>query len=130
MRFYNKGHYAKARERLSPDLVRRVQANDRDAIMELLDIFEAKIRKYASIRLYDRMGNPVIVQDQDYTSHLEEKLVRAFKTLGLSVPTVGKRDRCNHNKGKAKSHKCKKPCRNDKCQFARRKPSRPLHWQR
>ena len=98
MSYCSTGRYAGRRERLTPELVRKVQANDKEAILELLDIFEDKIRRLSVIELYDRWGNPVLVRSKEYTSELEDALVRAFK--GLGMPKMHAKQRGGKNKWK------------------------------
>ena len=91
MCFYRLGQFTGCRERLTHDLVRRVQADEPEAILELLDIFGKKIRQFATVELYDRNGNPVRALSNEYASKLEDRLVRAFKELGLPGIDKGRR---------------------------------------
>ena len=101
MGYCSAGRYAGRKEWLTPELVRKVQANDKEAILELLDIFEDKIRRLSVVELYDRWGNPVFVRSKEYTSELEDALVRAFKRLGVpKVHTKRKGGKGKWKKGK------------------------------
>lgn len=108
MCFYKMGQFIGCRNRLTHDLVRRVQKDEPEAILELLDIFDEKIRQYAAVELYDRNGNPVRVFSRDYAAQLEDRLVQAFREIGL--PGIGKNHR-RENKKQKKNRKAK-PARN------------------
>lgn len=121
MCFYRMGKFTGCRERLTHDLVRRVQADEPEAILELLDIFDEKIRQYAMVELYDRNGNPVRALSNEYASKLEDRLVQAFKELGL--PGIGKGRRSdNKQKGHGKKGKtCRRSGRGNVCGLAHRR---------
>ena len=54
MRNYENSCCLSPRDRLNMNIVRGVQRNNEHAILELLDIFEAKIKAAATEVLYDR----------------------------------------------------------------------------
>ena len=116
MCFYRIGRFSGRRDRLTPHLVQRVQANDPEATLELLDIFDERIRHYSTVELYDRYGNPVRVCNMEYAAQLEDKLVQAFKQLGLPDINNNGRKVCDPRNGdKHKKHSRKgkhKGCRN------------------
>ena len=107
MCFYRLGQFTGRRERLTHDLVRRVQADEPEAILELLDIFGEKIRQFATVELYDRNGNPVRALSNEYASKLEDRLVRAFKELGLPGIDKGRRGEKKQKRHGKKGKTCR-----------------------
>lgn len=74
-----------SRDLLSEDLIKKVQRNDTDAILTLLDIFESEIKKNSYRKLYDEWGNlAAVVYDEDISSQLKVILIDAFKKIKLS----------------------------------------------
>ena len=100
MRNYESSCCLSPRDRLTMNIVRGVQRNDEHAILDLLDIFEAKIKAAATEVLYDRWGNPVRIINPDYESYIEDRLIHAFRKIGKAV--------CDGRKDKGGKCKCKK----------------------
>ena len=102
MRYSKSDRVSDHRKRLTTELIRRVQADEDEAILELLSIFESKIRYFSRMELFDKFGTPVVVYNEDYIRQLEDKLVHAFKKMRL--PEKGKK----HEGGRRKCRKNRK----------------------
>ena len=84
MTYYSRQQSRQKRKQLNADLVRRIKANEEAAIIDLLDIFEQKIRWFATESFWVPYHGEVRVVNSDYADILSERLVKAFRKIQLS----------------------------------------------
>lgn len=82
MTYYRNRRMVQNKYGLTTDLIQRLK-ND-EAIIELLDIFEQKIRWFASESVLDSPYGEVMVLNPDYADLLSDRLVKAFCKIQLS----------------------------------------------
>ena len=84
MTYYRNRRTVQEKQRLTTDLIHRLKNDESEAIIELLDIFEQKIRWFATESFWDPYHGVVRVVNSDYADILSERLVKAFRKIQLS----------------------------------------------
>ena len=84
MTYYRNRRTVQEKQRLTTDLIHRLKNDESEAIIELLDIFEQKIRWFATESFWDPYHGEVRVVNSDYADILSERLVKAFRKIQLS----------------------------------------------
>ena len=93
MTYYSRQQSRQKRKQLNADLVRRIKANEEAAIIDLLDIFEQKIRWFATESFWDPCYGEVMVVNPDYADLVSERLVKAFRKIQLPGGMCGQQAR-------------------------------------
>ena len=93
MTYYRNRRTVQEKQRLTTDLIHRLKNDESEAIIELLDIFEQKIRWFATESFWDSYHGEVRVVNSDYADILSERLVKAFRKIRLPGGGYGQQEK-------------------------------------
>lgn len=93
MTYYRNRRTVQEKQRLTTDLIHRLKNDESEAIIELLDIFEQKIRWFATESFWDPYHGEVRVVNSDYADILSERLVKAFRKIRLPGGGYGQQEK-------------------------------------
>lgn len=62
-------------ELLDDELIIKATEGDEEALKKILDIYQKHIKHYATITLYDKEGNPVLVVDSDLKHEIIQRII-------------------------------------------------------
>lgn len=93
MTYYRNRRTVQEKQRLTTDLIHRLKNDESEAIIELLDIFEQKIRWFATESFWDPYHGEVRVVNSDYADILSERLVKAFCKIRLPGGGYGQQEK-------------------------------------